>query len=493
MAPAAAVMTKTATDMLQLLLVLILFFYLLPAIGLCLLFMKAGVPGWKGFIPVYRSYIMLSIGNYNRSWALLQFIPILGIFFYVTIASEFIRTFGKKRFYQVTLAAVLPGPYYIYMGLHDRFKGLRSSGRPQVIGGKEVGVGFIILGIWMALRLFVYEIYTLPTGSMEKTLRIGDWLVVNKLAYGSRLSATPYSRVSSGAVGRGDILVFNFPEGDTVINLPDYQSLRPYYDVIRELGAGNSDSGRQIVLNNPDQYPLVVRPVDKRVSYIKRCVAIPGDTLAVRNQVFYVDGQPQPFPPGSETYYRVRTKGQPLDADIMRQQFGVNMDDMDEFRPLDSTNAYDMLLTWDTREKMMKEGIADAVIPDIDSSEAGIFPNDSQRHWTRDNYGPIWIPKKGATIQLTRLNYPLYERAIRTYEGNKLEWRNGKIYLNDREASNYTFKMNYYWVIGDNLHGSQDSRYWGFVPEDHVIGKAWLVLASHGQNMRWDRTLKLLD
>ncbi len=353
---------------------------------------------------------------------------------------------------------------------------------------------------------------------MEKSLMMGDYIFVSKLTYGPRIPNTPlsipffpgifpvdktkyytesvklpYSRWFSSPVRRGDIVVFNFPYGDTVIMLPDYQSMRPYYDVIRELGRGNVDSGRQLVLSDPDDYPLAVRPVDKRESYMKRCLAIAGDTLQIRDQVFYIDGKAQPFPPESETYFQVQTKGHPLDETFMKEEYKLDINDPDDFRSLDSANIYVVLLTWSAREKMLKDGFALKITPDIDSSGEGVFPYDVIHHWTRDNYGPIWIPRKGATLQLTSENYTIYERAVRVYEGNKLEMKDGKILLNGREESKYTFKMDYYWMIGDNLHGSQDSRYWGFVPEDHVIGKASLIGMSLGNGVRWDRVFKWVE
>jgi len=368
------------------------------------------------------------------------------------------------------------------------------------------------------LRAFVFEAYTLPTTSMERSLMRGDYLFVSKLSYGPRVPNTPlsipffpeifpvdktkyysesiqfpYSRWFSSPVRRGDIVAFNFPYGDTVINLAEYQSMRPYYDVIRELGRGNVDSGRQLVLNDPDNYPLSIRPVDKRESYMKRCMAVAGDTLQIRDQVFYIDGKAQPFIPEAETDFQVQTKGQPLDEASMKEEYKIDINDPDDFRSLDSANIYVALLTWTTREKMLKDGFALKITPDIDSSDEGVFPIDRIHHWTRDNYGPIWIPRKGVTLQLTPENYAIYERAVRVYEGNKLEMKDGKIYLNGREESKYTFKMDYYWMIGDNLHGSQDSRYWGFVPEDHVIGKASLICMSMGNGVRWDRVFKWVE
>jgi len=506
---------------LLILILVILVFWFLPTLGLCLLFRKAGVSGWKGWVPVYNLFVMVRISGRPWYWVLLSFVPIIGLFFTLAIAIEFIKTFGKTRFYQHVLLSLSAGLYFLYIGLKstDGFEdpAVREARRVPAVWG-WLGTTVIFIATITGLRGFVFESYLIPTTSMEGTLLRGDWLFVSKLSYGPRLPYTPisfpylpglfpsgfrnlysegltlsYHRWFSHPVGRGDVIVFNFPEGDTVISLPDYQSLRPYYDVIRELGAGNVDSGRRLVLDNPEEYPIKTRLVDKEEAYIKRSVAVAGDTFEIRNQVIYIDGQPQPFPPGSEIIYRVETNGQQLDETDMKQQYQVDINNIDKFRVLDSSNQYMMMLTWSTREKMLKDGFARRISPEVDSSAEGVFPNDQLHHWTRDNYGPIWIPRKGATLELMPENYSVYERVIRVYEGNKLEMRNGKIFLNDREENKYTFKMDYYWVMGDNLHGAQDSRYWGFVPEDHVIGKAWLIGMSWGEGVRWDRLFKKVN
>jgi len=203
----------------------------------------------------------------------------------------------------------------------------------------------------------------------------------------------------------------------------------------------------------------------------------------------YINGQAQVFPPESQTNYDVETKGQPLDETVMKDEYNLDMSNGEDVRTTGTPNQYVMLLTWAAHEKMLKNGLAKSIVPEIDSNH-DVYPYDHIHVWSRDNYGPIWIPAKGATLPLTRENYSIYERAIRVYEGNKFDMRDGKFYLNDSLVTQYTFKMNYYWMMGDNRHGSQDSRYWGFVPEDHVVGEAWLIWMSWNKGVRWNRLFK---
>jgi len=506
-----------STHQLLVLVVIQLLILLLPSVGLYKMFEKAGAPGWKAFIPFYNTYVMLELAERPKHWVFWQLIPVVGWFISMGIYVEFVKAFGKFRFYEHALAALAPVLYFPYLGYNkdDRFLGSAVVKKHKKGTAREwVDAGVFAIVAATLIRTFVFEAYTIPTGSMEKTLLINDFLFVSKFSYGPRIPNTPlsipfvhntmpitngnsyvewikipYTRWFASPVKRKDVVVFNFPAGDTVINLPEYQSLRPYYVVAREIGRGNVDSGRQIILDHPDDYPRVFRPWAKRGNYIKRGVALAGVLYQFRDQVVYLNGQAQVFPPESQTYYDVETKGPLPDEAEMRDEYNLDMTNGDDVRTTGTPNQYVMLLTWAAHEKMLKKGFARSIVPEIDSNH-DVYPYDHIHVWSRDNYGPIWIPAKGSILTLTKDNYTIYERAIRVYEGNKFEMKDGKFYVNDQPVTQYTFKMNYYWMMGDNRHGSQDSRYWGFVPEDHVVGEAWLIWMSWNKGVRWNRLFK---
>jgi signal peptidase I len=507
----------TTHEFLTLLLITLLIVEL-PAFGIYGMFRKAGAEGWKAFIPFYNIWTIMVIAKRPKYWFFLQFIPIAGWFITLGIYIEFVKTFGKFKFYEHTLASLLPLFYFTYLGFNkdDRFLGPEQVKRHKKTPLREwIDAGVFAVVAAMLIRTFIFEAYTIPTGSMEKTLLINDFLFVSKFSYGPRIPNTPlavpffhhtlpvfdtksyvewiripYVRWFPSPIKRNDVVVFNFPAGDTVINKDEYQSLRPYYDVARNLGNGNIDLGRKLIMDDPDDYPLIIRPVDKQENYIKRCVGLPGDSIRFRDDIVYINSVRMDPPADAQLHYIAITNGQNLDPDVMRDQYNLDNDKGDySLIGNPAENKFSMLLTFDAKDKMIKAGLIKKIDLDYSYNYGGgdVMPYDSLHKWNRDNFGPVWIPYKGATITLTKENYAMYERAIRTYEHNKLEMRGDQIYVNDQPANHYTFQMNYYWMTGDNRQDSQDSRYWGFVPEDHVVGQASLIWMSWDKGIRWRR------
>ncbi|MEP6844485.1 MAG: signal peptidase I, partial [Panacibacter sp.] len=371
------------------------------------------------------------------------------------------------------------------------------------------------------IRTFIFEAYTIPTGSMERTLLINDFLFVNKLSYGPRLPQTPisfpfvhntmpgmpttpsylkwiqvpYTRLPAfGEVKRNDVVVFNFPAGDTIINLETYGSKNPYYDVLRKEFNGSRE---QLMAQYRDQ--ILVHPMDKTDNYIKRCVGVSGDVIEVRNGILYVNNEKAFVSPDSQIDYEVQTNGTPFSQEFLENDIGyqiVTENDRTYEKNQDygdiSQTASIMNLTPGNLEKVKKQPNVKQVRMYLDTlPTSDVFPNDKINYpWSVDRYGPMTIPKKGTSVTLAANNIELYRRLITVYEHNTLENQNSKFFINGKETSTYTFKYNYYWMMGDNRHRSQDSRYWGFVPETNVVGKASLIWFSYNDGPRWDRLFK---
>ncbi|HUX85345.1 MAG TPA: signal peptidase I [Chitinophagaceae bacterium] len=357
------------------------------------------------------------------------------------------------------------------------------------------------------IRTFLFEAYTIPTPSMEKSLLVHDFLFVDKITYGPRIPMTPlavpftlnslplfnlqsysnwphfgYHRIRGMRhIRRNDVVVFNFPQGDTVV--VQTEGNYTYYQLVRQMG-------RQSVLNNPE-YTIVTRPIDREENYIKRCIAIAGDTLEIRKSVVFVDGKEASLPPHSEMFYDVLANQTPFDADRLDElkidpPFGDPVQDGNKL-------MYTFDLTQDGVAALRKFSNVINISPQIATgTDLDAFPHDTAHFkWNADYFGPVWIPKKGATVHLDLSNIALYRRVIQTYEKNSLAIRDSTIFINGKPADHYTFKMNYYWMMGDNRHNSLDSRFWGFVPEDHIVGRAWFIWMSYGHHgIRWSRLFR---
>jgi len=356
------------------------------------------------------------------------------------------------------------------------------------------------------IRVFFIEAYTIPSGSMERSLLVGDFLFVSKVNYGARVPMTPvafpfahhtmpifgtkaywdgvqwkYRRLPGFQdIKRNDVVVFNFPEGDTVVL--ERQDDNYYQMQLR----GES---RESIWS---QFHVVSRPVDKRENFIKRCIAIAGDTIAMRNGLAVVNGTPSPLVGTGGFGYNVEFNTSEVNLKLFEDMgFKIGATALPTVFRFEGTPDLIKELKKSTYVKSVTEELTPA-----DEFDPLIFPHDKNRKWNLDNYGPFVVPKKGWTVKLDSLNMPLYERAIRIYEGNKLEKVGNDWMLNGQKATTYTFKMNYYWMMGDNRHASADSRYWGFVPEDHIVGKAlfiWLSLDGEGSffnKIRWSRIFK---
>ena len=418
----------------------------------------------------------------------------------------------------------------------DWWKQLKNKTLYQIMGWVDAIV-FALIAVYF-VNLYLFQNYAIPSSSLEKSLLIGDHLYVSKVAYGPRKPITPltmpltqnqfpggtrsyfekphwpYERIKGfGSIKLNDIVVFNYPSGDTIVTNPQYTSADYYSMIVYPIGKSrckdiNLDSlstleqrrvydfyykiGRQYILQNEHLFgKIMTRPVDRRENYVKRCVGLPGQTLEIRNGIIYLDGVANKEPDAAQSNYNVFLKHSIPDK--LRKELRLSQEDLPDSR--NRQGSVTIPLTRKAAETLAsKKKIVQDITPVryVPEECEWLFPQNKNTHWTIDDYGPIWIPAKGATVQIDLDNLPFYERIIKVYEGNELKVEHdGTIIINGKPATSYTFKMDYYWMMGDNRQNSADSRYWGYVPEDHIVGRPVFIWLSLDKDRKWGQKGKI--
>jgi signal peptidase I len=499
-------------------LILFILFTVATVAGLWGIFTKAGEAGWKILVPFYNLYIWLQIIRKPLWWYIFLLIPFINVFVILLMIVELLKCFKKYGLGEQALGVIFPFAYLPYLAFSPAEKFHEPGSVPPF--KKTVvreWVDAIIFAVIAAsiIRIFFFEAYTIPTSSMEKSLLVGDYLVVSKVSYGPRVPNTPlsfpfvhhtmplsetaksylewiklpyYRFPGFAGIKNMDVVVFNYPDGDTLS--AKYQSNISYYYLVRRFG-------RNALWNDPQNFgEIIARPVDKRENFIKRCIGIPGDSIRIVDRKVFINGVEEKNPGKRQWKYIVHTDGNPINQ-MNLEKLGIT-----EPPQVFSNGDYELTLSDEAKEGLKQFSNIKSIEPEIlpkGQWDPDIYPFDSTYRWNVDNFGPIWVPKAGVTIKINSSNIMFYKRIIGVFEENDLKIHDGKIYINGKESGTYTFKMNYYWMMGDNRHNSQDSRYWGFVPEDHVVGKASLVWLSLDPNkslfdgkIRWSKLMHIV-
>jgi len=482
------------------------------------LFEKAGQKGWIALVPFYNFYIWLKIIKKPLWWYIFILTPFINVFMILLMVVEILKCFNKNGLGAQAVGVMFPFFYLPWLGFISKSKyedpDKRKPIQKSMIREWLDAIIFAVIAATI-IRTFLIEAYTIPSSSMEKTMLIGDFLFVSKVSYGPRVPMTPlafpfahhtlpltektksylewislpyYRFPGPYIIKNNDVVVFNYPDGDTLST--KFQSNASYYALIKEFGRN------RVWRDKANFGDIIARPVDKRENFVKRCVAIPGDTLHIIDQILYINGKPADMPGIIQFKYHVKTNGTRINPKILEK-----LDITEDIYSFNSSE-YIMTLTENSVKELKKLPNVlevNSMIAEKNVFDPKIFPFDSTYKWNIDNYGPLWIPKAGVTIPINVNNISIYERIIDVYENNDLKIDGDKIIINGNETDNYTFKMDYYWLMGDNRHNSADSRYWGFVPIDHVVGKAVFVWLSLDKNknlfngkIRWNKTFRTI-
>ena len=473
---------------------------LIHGLGTWKLYVKAGRQPWEAFIPGYNAVILMKIIHRPWWWSILLFLPIINLIMFPVVWVETVRSFGKTEHKDTFLAIITLGFYIYYLNYIDdvTYREERDLMPKSSSGEWASSILFAIVAATLVHTYFLQP-YVIPSSSLEKSLLVGDFLIVSKFHYGARIPMTtvaapmvhdtiplvkkksylfddnfdarktswlnklqlPYLRFPGfEKIERNEIVVFNQP-ADTLLDMNDFTPARNYY-----------------------------KPIDKKTNLVKRCVGVAGDTLEVRDGYVYINGEKNVIPDRGHLQfsYYVQPKQYQFNPAQMKERYDIT----DGFGLTRDNMYYFSAISDEALAKFKNHPNVGTITPNIQEKgerDPSIFPQDPNYNWNVDHFGPLYIPKKGATINLTVDNLPVYKRAISEYEGNNLKINGNQILINGQVTNTYTFKQDYYWMMGDNRHNSIDARRWGFVPFDHVVGKPVFIWMSWDglKNPRWER------
>ncbi|PWA07213.1 signal peptidase I [Flavobacterium psychrotolerans] len=456
-------------------------------LGTWKLYESAGRKRWEAAIPVYNAIILMKIINRPTWWTILLFIPIVNLIMFPVVWVETLRSFGKNTTLDTVLGIATLGIYIYYLNYTQELKYISDRSLiPTNKGADTISSLLFAIVVATLVHTYVMQPYTIPTSSLEKSLLIGDFLFVSKFHYGARTPMTavalpmvhdtipllhsksyskwpqlPYFRFPGlQKIERNDIVVFNWPV-DTVYK---------FFDTSKR----KAD-----------------KPIDKKSNYVKRCQGISGDSLQIKDGVVFINGKQLLLPERAKPQYSytVTTNGSGFDQTYILNELHIT----DGIYQTAQNTFLFSALTEESAARLKNNPAVTSIVRNIShEAEPGVFPQISN-NWNKDNYGPIYIPQAGKTVALNAEILPFYKRIITEYEGNDLKVNGNEIRINGQVATDYTFKQNYYWMMGDNRHNSEDSRYWGYVPENHIVGKPvfiWMSLDSNGKGLgkiRWER------
>ncbi len=466
-------------------------------LGTWKLYVKAGRQAWEAAVPVYNAVVLMKIINRPWWWVILLFIPIVNLIMFPVIWVETIRSFGRNSTADTWLAILTLGLYTFYISYTQDVTYIEDrSLHPKSTAGEWISSILFAVVAATIVHTYFMQPFTIPTSSLEKTLLVGDFLFVSKFHYGARTPMTPLAlpMVHDTVPKVGIKSYLSYPE-IPYFRLPGFQDIK------------NNDI---VVFNWPiDEFEDIgppgkgyaYKPIDKKSNYVKRCVGIPGDSLEIRDGYVFIDGKKNDLPDRARLQfsYGFKTNGQ-INPAIFSEQYditdGIGIDR--------EKNHYVLPAATEEAAAMLKANpdIAD-VFPlkqEKGIRDAGVFPHDPQYNWNTDNFGPILIPKAGMTVDIDTKSIPLYKRIIEVYEGSEMRFDNkvsvtgNQVMLNGAPLTSYTFKQDYYWMMGDNRNNSQDARMWGYVPFNHVVGKpvfVWLSIDGNAKGIsnkiRWER------